>query len=264
MQFKKKCRDILKRYFAGDMSLADEIRANAQSDNPLARACRAELAAEGAGIMVPMEIDDDPDIRQVYKASKLDQVTVRRISNLLGSLKEIDTSKATPEVAHMLNEWQNRTVAEALGIKPITSPKPAAMLHHNVDEEMGMDTEDDDEEKSAAPNPGTNTSKTITVAIWLGENNHVVTEAVAKRVGRKMSSLFSLAFPEDEKDYIEGPDGHEHRIYDRNLAWMIERAYKGVVKEDEKAANQQAPAPAQKPAPPTQDDVNRMWGGRGQ
>lgn len=251
------------------MSLVDEIRANAQSDNPLARACRAELAAEGAGVVVPMEIDDDPVLTELQKESKV----MQGVFGLLDTMHKFDPNiKPTQEVMSMLNQWQTRTVAKALGINPITSPKPGAMPPQpNVNDEMEMDDGNEEQSVDAPPPPSgaappNDTDGMITVAQWLVGNNHDVTEAVAKRIGRKASSLFSLAFPEDERDYTGGPDGYQHRQYDRRFTWIIERAYMGVVKEDEKAARQPAPAAAaQRPPSATQDDVNKMFrGGRGQ
>ena len=55
---------ILRRYFAGDATLINEIEANAASDSPVAQMARASLAAEGgAG-----QVADDPESRKRKRA----------------------------------------------------------------------------------------------------------------------------------------------------------------------------------------------------
>ena len=67
--FKKKCRDILKRFFAGDESLVDELRGNAESKSLLSEMCRDKLDG-GVGGMAGkkhMMEGDDAETRVATK-----------------------------------------------------------------------------------------------------------------------------------------------------------------------------------------------------
>lgn len=75
-------------------------------------AARGQLTSEGVGTM---EIDNDPEVVQINKASKRHTATIRLVHSVLRVMKEYDTSDAPPNIACMLDDWQHRTVAQALG-----------------------------------------------------------------------------------------------------------------------------------------------------
>lgn len=111
-EFKKKCRDVLKRYFAGDESLVNEIRANAKSDNLLAQACRNELAAEGRLATV---MDVDQEVRLASKNVRLEQIKFEleqaKIQGVFDTFKTIagyDVSGIPPQFANEFSELQKQ------------------------------------------------------------------------------------------------------------------------------------------------------------
>lgn len=203
-EFKKKCRDVLKRYFAGDESLVNEIRANAQSDNPLAQGCRNELASEGRLHNQISDIDRDADV-----------FSVKKMVNVYGLLNSTGSPELWNTVEDVFKKYAVATVEKLY--------KPAAT------NEVAMEVD----------GGGGAAATTITVAQWIQENRPGF-ESWATQVGIRASALHRANYPYLITE--RGPeDGLVTNRYPVAYAHIIESAFEAVrrEKQQQQASSQQ-------------------------
>ncbi len=108
--------DILRRYFAGDASLIDEIEANQASDSPIAQMARASLAAEPA-----LEDGGDRKRKREREDQELLQLKVSNVSLFANTMALINPNWRDDARLRLQTEDWLKNVALNSGVRAITN-----------------------------------------------------------------------------------------------------------------------------------------------
>ena len=108
--------DILRRYFAGDASLIDEIEANQASDSPIAQMARASLAAEPA-----LEDAVDRKRKREREDQELLQLKVSNVSLFANTMALINPNWRDDARLRLQTEDWLKNAALNIGIGAITN-----------------------------------------------------------------------------------------------------------------------------------------------
>jgi hypothetical protein len=108
--------DILRRYFAGDASLIDEIEANQASDSPVAQMARASLAAEPA-----LEDAGDRKRKREREDQELLQLKVSNVSLFANTMALINPNWRDDARLRLQTEDWLKNVALNSGVGAITN-----------------------------------------------------------------------------------------------------------------------------------------------
>jgi hypothetical protein len=217
----------LLRLFAGDNTLHEDIRNNANSRGPVNNMAREQLRSEGA----PLSIDQDARIWEEMREARLSEIrglndarlSEIRIQNVLdrfGQVAGYNAGNCPPEFLQRLRQWQTSTMEELfVGVQQQQQAAGAT-----------------------APNANHNAT-TITVQSWLGDRHLVLPDNLVRRIGVVTANIFATVFPlHDRVSRSDAPGEHAHRHYRPEDAWIIERAYEQVMREQEQ--NRRPPAAA--------------------
>jgi len=120
--------DILRRYFAGDMSLFDEMARNAQSNSPIAQMARESLA--GDGIEIGQIKDEDEVYNRKRKQAELYKLEVDAKCAMMGKQIEIvdmvtqlyANKEMDPAVREQLKNAMLNTITVTQGEPAVLSP----------------------------------------------------------------------------------------------------------------------------------------------
>lgn len=127
--------DILRRYFAGDASLIDEIEANQASDSPIAQMARASLASEPA-----LEDAVDRKRKREREDQELLQLKVSNVSLFANTMALINPNWRDDARLRLQTEDWLKNVALSSGVGAITNGEAAVDRPISVSEiaqEMG-------------------------------------------------------------------------------------------------------------------------------
>lgn len=281
VEFKKQCRHILKRFFAGDETLVNEIHANARSASMLSQGCRRELAAEGRGVGASMQLDLETD-RDVWDVKKKMRLEYEVAKGKLGIEHEL--AKGKQGIEHDLEKGMYEQAQAKIGfcnalhdlvpddLKPVAAAGLGEVLlsifesigvpRHQVmdtgaEAEAEAEANDDDDGDEPMPDgeaPASDQSLEgfVSVAEWMAQNRPGHEDWI-NAVGTKASDIHNKSFirvvTKRAPELIKGVMWRTNRYPVEYASVIIETAFEAVKLDKQ-------PAPRVRG---TQQRVDEMW-----
>jgi len=209
--------DILRRYFAGDMSLFDEMARNAQSNSPIAQMARESLVSDG--IEIGQIKDEDEVYSRKRKQAELYKLEVDAKCAMMG--KQIEIVDMVTQL--YANKEMDSAIREQLKdslLKMMTQAEPPVPVSHEKAKEV-QDAPDEDEASHFTPKP--KGPAILTVARVAEEMGVKLDEKALVRIDQGMHWDHMDKYGADAKEKrarVNGKDLWLHAYYQQDY-WMI-------------------------------------------